>query len=589
MNEERISQSPTDEEPMSLRRLRLDNEPTQTIDLGTVFTKDLTASGSYDVKGGIWASTFGKLIQSLPIPAFMVDEYHEIMVANQACGRIYPDYEHVQSRPFSDLFPDPAEGEKAAELLGSVLLTRTPQTMDGGLRIGGGRIWARLTFRSIRIIDIRLVLVLVENLTYEKKLLRLSKKYQQDLVKRVEERTAELKEVNAKLLEEMAERKRAEEILLRSERLRALGEMSAGVAHNFKNLIQVLFGLAHTALKQLDAERVREAGKEIRNIIQTLQHSGETIGRLQDFAKLGTGASQLRKSLFDLSDLVSEAVEFTRPFWHTYPQSKGVTVNLAVDLTKGCFVDANRGQVFDVLVNLVKNAAEAVVSGGSIYLKTYREDGEVFCEVEDTGIGIREEDMSRIFTPFFTTKSESGTGLGLATSRSIIENHEGAITVTSTCGRGSIFSVTLPFASERPITAAPIEQVSLDRKLTVLAVDDLASALMVVKFGLEAYHHSVLTATSGEDALRIVKSKPVDLVLCDLAMPGMNGWDVGRSIRDHYASQGLRRPLFIMLTAWARQSVDKTKMAESGVDAVLEKPVDIDGVIAAMADLMRGR
>jgi signal transduction histidine kinase len=570
-------------EPETKTLFRLEDEPTQTIDLGGLFTKDITSSGSFDIRGGIWASTFGKLLQSLPIPAFLVDQHHLVMVANQACARIESEYERVQGLGFAHLFPNSSDAMKVSEILDEVFHTRKPRAMQGMLRIGKGNIWARLTFRSIRIMDLRSVLVLVQDLTNERKLLHLSRKYQDELQKRVEERTAELTEANAKLQKEMMERKRAEDLLVQSERLRAVGEMSAGVAHNLKNLIQMLFGLTHSALRELDCDNCPAARKELENVVQSLQHGAETVQRLQNFSKVRAEDSSDHGTVFDLSKLITQAVEFTRPFWETYPRTAGIKIDLKVALCEGCFVKGYQGQIFEVLVNLIKNASEALNVGGAINLATRIEKGKVVFEVQDSGIGIREEDMGRLFTPFFTTKSKTGTGLGLATSRSIVANHGGDISVLSAYGEGTVFSVRLPLAANPPQATESPASASAQRKLKILAVDDMESTLMMLRLGLEAYHHTVLTASSGQAALELFQSQQVDLVLCDLAMPEMNGWEVGRRIVALCQEKQIPSPPFVLLTAWGHECMDKSKLYESRVETVLEKPVDIARLIDVIA------
>ncbi len=529
-------------EPELKPLFQLENEPTQTIDLEGLFTKDITSSGSFDIRGGIWASTFGKLLQSLPIPAFLVDQHYLVMVANQACARLEAEYERVQGHVFADLFPNSSDAMKVSEILNEVFQTRKPRAMQGMLRIGKGNIWARLTFRSIRIIDLRSVLVLVQDLTNERKLLHLSRKYQDELRKSVEERTAELTEANAKLQKEMVERKRAEDLLVQSEKLRAVGEMSAGVAHNLKNLIQMLFGLTHSALRELEYDNVPAARQHLENVVQSLQHGAETVRRLQDFSKVGAEDSYERGTVFDLSKLTNQAVEFTKPFWETYPRTAGIKIDLKMTLSEACFVKGYQGQIFEVLVNLIKNAAEALNEGGTIDLVTRVEKEKVVCEVRDSGMGIREEDMGRLFTPFFTTKSATGTGLGLATSRSIIGNHGGDLCVHSVYGEGAIFCVKLPLAPNPTRQTEVPASAAVERKLKILAVDDMESTLMMLRLGLEAYHHTVFTASSGEDALEAFQSHHVDLVLCDLAMPGMNGWEVGRRIVDLCQEKQIPQP-----------------------------------------------
>ncbi len=586
MADERKPDSSSKKRP-ELKLFRLEDEPTQTIDLGGLFTKDVTASGSFDIRGGIWASTFGKLLQALPIPAFLVDQHYVVMVVNQACARIESDYENVQGRVFANLFPHSIDATKVSEILDEVFQTRKPRAMQGMLRIGQGNIWARLTFRSIPIMDLRSVLVLVQDLTNERKLLRLSRKYQDELQKRVEERTAELTEANAKLEKEMIERKRAEDLLVQSERLRGVGEMSAGVAHNLKNLIQMLFGLTHGALRELECDSPAGARKELEKVVQSLQHGAETVRRLQNFSKVGDEGSSEHGTVFDLSKLTNQAVDFTQPFWQTYPRTEGIKIDLEVTLAEDCFVKGYQGQVFEVLVNLIKNAAEALNEGGTIHLETKVVKGKVVFEVSDSGMGIRKEDMGRLFTPFFTTKLETGTGLGLATSRRIIDNHGGDISVHSLSGEGTTFSVKLPLAPS-PLQPTEIPAASpVERTLKILAVDDMESTLMMLRLGLEAYHHTVLTALSGEDALEAFQSHEVDLVLCDLAMPGMNGWEVGKRIVDLCQEKQIPSPPFVLLTAWGHETMDKAKMYESCVEAVLEKPVDIEELMHVIAKVVK--
>jgi len=587
MKDKRLPGSDSEDESEPVRFFEFREEPTQSLDLGRLFTTDITSSGSFDIRGGIWASTFGKLLQALPIPALMVDQHHCVIAANQACARIAPDYQRIQGHQLAMLFPNASEADKASGLLGEVFETRKPGLMQGMLRIGKGSIWARLTLRSIRMVDVRAVLVLVEDLTNERKLLILSRKYQHELEQRVEERTADLRQANIALQTEMSERKKAEGMLIQSERLRAVGQMSAGVAHNLKNLIQMLFGLTTAALNQLHADNALATRNELEKIVQTLQHGAETVRRLQDFAKTGAGAYSEKGTVFELSGLIRQAIDFTKPFWETYPQTRGIKIVLKARLADKCFVRGNQGQLFEVLVNLIKNAAESLDHQGEIDLVTSIEEDKVVFRVRDTGAGIRQEDMDRVFTPFFTTKGEAGSGLGLATSRGIIGNHGGTITVKSTYGQGTTFTVRLPLAKSQPEGSVKLALETNHRRLNILAVDDMESTLTMLRLGLEGYQHRVLTALSGEEALEIYRSGQVDVVVCDLAMPGMTGWEVGRSMSRLCKEKGKSKTPFLLLTAWGHQSFDETTLYESGVDAVLEKPVDIGRLMEVIADITR--
>jgi PAS domain-containing protein len=195
------------------RPLRIGYESTESIELKSLFTRDVSASGSFDVRGGIWATTFGKVIQALPIPAFLIDEYLHVAVTNQACGRITPAYEMVQGKPFSSLVGGASAAEAAQSLLQRVFSDRKPRIAEGTVRINDATVWARMTFRPIRIMQDRFVLLLVEDLTREKIQLNQNEILRQELEKRVEQRTMELRKTNEKLMQEVVERKRAEEEL----------------------------------------------------------------------------------------------------------------------------------------------------------------------------------------------------------------------------------------------------------------------------------------------------------------------------------------------------------------------------------------
>lgn len=192
------------------RPIRIDYDSTESIELKSLFTRDVTTSGSFDVKGGIWATTFGKVIQALPIPAFLIDEYFDVAVSNQACGRFTPAYERIHGRPFAGLLGGPGAGKRAELLLQRVFADRKPRVGEGTLRIEDAMVWARMTFRSIRIMKERFVLVLVEDLTREKIQLHENEVLRRELERRVEKRTAELRMTNENLKREVVEREKAE-------------------------------------------------------------------------------------------------------------------------------------------------------------------------------------------------------------------------------------------------------------------------------------------------------------------------------------------------------------------------------------------
>ncbi len=161
---------------------------TETIDLSSLFTKDITDSGSFDIRGEIWSTTFGKVLQALPIPALLIDQGLEVTVANEALGKVSKDYEQILGSPFSSLYPDNSKAVEAQSLLQRVLSDRKPRVAETMLKVGDNTIWGRMSFRSIRIRGERFILLLLEDLTAEKKQLALNRRQQETLQSEITER-----------------------------------------------------------------------------------------------------------------------------------------------------------------------------------------------------------------------------------------------------------------------------------------------------------------------------------------------------------------------------------------------------------------
>ncbi len=218
-----LDSSDTDRD--SPEMLRRGNESTETIDLKGLFEEEVTDSGSFNIGSNIWTSTFGKVIQALPIPVFLVDQSRNVTAANQACQKISPDYEMVVGKPFSQLFADSSYARESESLANTAFSTGKTTVWESLLKISDKSMWSRLTIRPIRIRSQRLLLILVEDLSLEQKQRMLDSEYKSQLEQRVKERTEELRKLNEELLSEMADRKRSEDALrLSEERYRQLFE-----------------------------------------------------------------------------------------------------------------------------------------------------------------------------------------------------------------------------------------------------------------------------------------------------------------------------------------------------------------------------
>lgn len=379
--------------------------------------------------------------------------------------------------------------------------------------------------------------------------------------------------------------KKAEELALAAERLKAVGELASGVAHNFNNLLQIVLGGAQLAIMDLELGNSVRAKENLERIVESSKFGADTIRRLQEFAKVRKDVIPQSHKIFDLANTVDEAIEMSKPWWKTKPEKDGITVNLNRYIRKGCFVEGNENELFEVAVNLIKNAAEALEHGGEIKIRTAIENDSVVLIVEDNGIGLSEENVNKVFEPFWTTKGPQGTGMGLSSSYGIVQRHNGDINIESELGVGAKFTVRLPLKSERPEPSQWKNVQDVGFSYNVLVVDDMPAVVKQIEGGLATYGQNVYSADSGLEALEVFKETPMDVVICDLAMPEINGWQVGEEILKICKQRNMLKPVFIMLTGWGGQIDEEWKMKNSGVDVILEKPVDIRKLIDVIDQL----
>jgi len=318
-----------------------------------------------------------------------------------------------------------------------------------------------------------------------------------------------------------------------AQRLEGIGVMAGGIAHDFNNLLTGIFGAVSIA--QQEAPAGSAVLQRLDHIERTATRAAELCQRLQ--AQLGHGASAL--TLLSVDGLVDDAIKLAQSSF-----KPGITLQtgFAGNLPS---VRGNEAQLRQVVVNLVTNASEAIgTAGGMIRVVTYtrqldagglaplqfseesRPGDYVVVEVADTGGGMEEKNLPRIFDPAFTTKA-SGRGLGLAAAGRIVRKHRGGLSVESISGRGSVFRFFLPVvwaASSTPATVAPMNMTP-GAGGTVLVVDDDEAVRALAKWVVEKANYRAVTARDGDDALRVFKANREQfcLVLLDLTMPRMGG------------------------------------------------------------------
>src|SRR5919202_1572045 len=248
------------------------------------------------------------------------------------------------------------------------------------------------------------------------------------------------------------EAERNRELLARAEKLRALGQMASGVAHDLNQSLALISGYAHMAREGLEERLLSPEGPAAHlDVIVSAAHDGaDTVRRLLAWTRTSRPAEG---TLVDLEQLLPEVAHLTAPRWRDATQAEGHPIDLRVEVNGPAVIEGNSATLREALTNLVFNAVDAMPGGGSIALRARRSGNEVVVEVADTGPGIPPDIRERMFEPFFTTKSARGTGLGLAQVMAAVEQHHARIQVESAPGRGTTFRLVFPAAS--PAETAP--------------------------------------------------------------------------------------------------------------------------------------
>ncbi len=382
---------------------------------------------------------------------------------------------------------------------------------------------------------------------------------------------------NTRLYEETKraceELRTAQDFLIQSERLRALGEMAGGVAHDFNNILAAILGRAQLALEDTRDENVRK-GLEI--IERAALDGAEAVRRLQDFTRVRTDHSF---ELVDVNRVVEGAVEMVEHRRAERQETGGTPIAITVNLREAPPVEGNAGELREALVNVMLNAIDAMPDGGKLTVKTSKEDSWTVMTVSDTGVGMSAEMKARVFDPFFTTKGEVGVGLGLSVTYGIITRHGGRIDVESRPGKGSTFHIRLPKATSTNRKEPPTEPEYKTREATILVVDDDQQINDILKLMLTQLGHRVSLASSGEEALQKLKNGGFDLVITDLGMPGISGKEIA-----HEVKRGANTPV-ILITGWGVQ-IDEEEMRRIGADGLISKPFSKKDLAAQLSRLL---
>jgi two-component system, cell cycle sensor histidine kinase and response regulator CckA len=386
---------------------------------------------------------------------------------------------------------------------------------------------------------------------------------------------------------DITEKKKAENKLLRAQRLENIGRLAGGIAHDLNNILTPLTG----GIDLLQRSCTDPADRPLLATMRaSVQRGAELVRQILTFARGLDG----QRRLVQLSLLIDELV---RLFRQTFPRSIQISVSVAGDLW---LINADATQMHQILTNLCVNARDAMPNGGRLRITARnqvldeKEAGEldglavgryVVLEVEDSGTGIPAAARDRIFEPFFTTKEfGKGTGLGLSTTLDIVRNHGGRIRVESEEGKGTRFVVYLP-AQDAPggmLGEQDRRELPAGKEELVLVIDDEAAMLQIAKLTLTSAGYRVLTALSGGEGVTLYAQQPreIDLVVTDLAMPGMDGAAV------IHALQRLNPAVRILVVSGLVAGAETGQAVVAGVKGFLPKPYTVEALLASVRSIL---
>jgi signal transduction histidine kinase/CheY-like chemotaxis protein len=382
------------------------------------------------------------------------------------------------------------------------------------------------------------------------------------------------------------ELRRTQHMVVQQERLRALGQMASGIAHDINNSLSPI--VAYSELLPKVLPDLPDFG---RNYLKSIRTCGEDISRIvarmREFYRRRSDTEQLSKA--DVNAIIEEVIDLTRPRWRDMPQREGISIevrrDLAADLPR---LLSDVSDLREALINLVFNAVDALPQGGVITLATRSTTGavsaekraperQVQIEVRDNGIGMDEKTRQHCLEPFFSTKAKrGGTGLGLAMVYGMLQRHGGNIEINSQPGAGTSICLTFPVL-EREASAVPAlpAATAARRSVRVLCIDDEPQIQELLSDCLSRLDHKVVVASGGREGIEMFRAaaksgQPFESVITDLGMPDVDGHQVVRAIK----ADSPKTPV-IMITGWGTMiKSDGDKLPEA--DALVGKPPSIE-------------
>ena len=495
---------------------------------------------------------------------YLLSREGRYLSANPALARIFgfasPEQLLAEQGESGSFFADRGQAAEFVRLVGHAGVASGFEAEV--IRCDGGRIWVSQNARAIR--DAAGTLLHIEG-TIE------------DITGRKGAADA-LAAVNLQLEQALADLQASQQQIVQQERLRALGQMASGIAHDFNNALMPIAGFSELLLTRPEMLADRKKAVHYLQIINTgAQDAASIVARLREFYRSTDQHDVL--TAVNARTLAEQAVALTRPKWKDQAQAGGAEITIRTELADFPAVSGDESALREVLTNLIFNAVDAMPRGGTLTLRTRAEAGHGVIEISDSGTGMTPEVRARCLEPFFSTKGERGTGLGLAMVFGIVQRHRGSIDIESEVGRGTTFIIRLPYHTADAAAesaAAPCAEI---RPLRILLVDDEPDIRDVLSEFLTIDGHTVETAQHGVEGLSRFRAGSFDLVVTDKAMPGMSGDQMAVAIKETAPDMRV-----VLLTGFSPFLGEE---AIPGIDVLATKPISMPALREAIDKAMK--
>lgn len=389
---------------------------------------------------------------------------------------------------------------------------------------------------------------------------------------------AQLEINNQKLDETLKRLREAQQEGVKQERLRLMGEISLGISHEFNNALMKMMGLHARISSDLGNDVKLDDHRETIDLLGTsINEASGVAKRLSNFYSDNfTGEVESIK----LSELVMSIVDSVGRYWTDRCESRSVKVETSF-LDDAARIKGNKKDLWDAITNILHNAADAMVDGGVLGIVVSEAKGRVSIEISDTGCGMDATQMKRCMEPFYSTKGEFGTGLGMCLTENIVQRYEGSIYFASEVGKGTVVTLSFPKSQQmgKEVLDGRGEDLSAKRgSLSILIAEDEPVVAMIIEEYLQLAGHNVEATSSGGDAVKAFDRGGFDLVITDMSMPGLSGDEVAR----HVKNKSPNTPVFLM-TGHGELMISRGQVPE-GVDQVIPKPIDRKSLYQAIDD-----